>query len=156
MTMMTKEQTMATRKNQKTAKMADTLWKYQGHEYELDMNDLPTIERYDRAVEAMKGFFQELPAGASDARRLIAYCEGIARMLDVLFGDGTAEALLGGSQKPTDYDDVFDSLTDFVHEQTAAAAERRQKILDKYRPQQNRETRRALEQIADRLGKSTS
>lgn len=149
---------MAARKNQKVQKQQtpETTWTCNGYSYYLDMNDLSTLEKYDQAVEAMKAAFREVPAGASDARRLIAYCEGIRRMLDVLFGEGTADELLGGTQKPTDFDDVYDSLTDFVHEQTAAAAERRQKILDKYRPKPNRETRRALEQIAQHIEKNVS
>ena len=143
---------MATKKNQKVQTL--TTWTYQGNEYELDMNDLSTLEKYDQAVEAMKSAFAECPAGATDARRLIAYCEGIRRMLDTLFGEGTADELLGDSKRPTDYDDVYESLTDFVHEQTAANAERRAQILGKYKPRQNREQRRAMEQAVQQIVKN--
>lgn len=137
----------------KTSRTAETVWKYAGKTFDLDMNDLGTLDQYDRAVGAMKAAFAECPAGATDARRLIAYCDGIRRMLDVLFGEGTADALLGDSRRPTDYDDVFESLTDFVHEQTAADAEHRTQILNKYKPRQNRGQRRALEQTLEKLAK---
>lgn len=131
-----------------------TSWTYQDQTFELDMNDLDTLSRYDDAVEAMKSAFAECPVGATDARRLIAYCEGIRRMLDTLFGEGTADELLGDSKRPTDYDDVYESLTDFVHEQTAANAERRAQILGKYKPRQNREQRRAMEQAVQQIVKN--
>ncbi len=131
-----------------------TNWTYQNRTFELDMNDLDTLSRYDDAVEAMKSAFAECPVGATDARRLIAYCEGIRRMLDTLFGEGTADELLGDSKRPTDYDDVYESLTDFVHEQTAANAERRAQILGKYKPRQNREQRRAMEQAVQQIVKN--
>ena len=133
---------------------SQTSWTYQDQTFELDMNDLDTLSRYDDAVEAMKSAFAECPAGATDARRLIAYCEGIRRMLDTLFGEGTADELLGDSKRPTDYDDVYESLTDFVHEQTAANAERRAQILGKYKPRQNREQRRAMEQAVQQIVKN--
>ena len=123
------------------------IWTYQNRTFELDMNDLDTLARYDEAVTAMKSAFTECPLGSSDARKLIAYCEGIRRMLDTLFGEGTAEDLLGTTRKPTDFDAVYESLTDFVHEQTAANAERRAQILNKYKPKPNREARRTLEKI---------
>lgn len=142
---------MASRKKPESPKASLTTWTYQGQTYELDMNDLGTLARYDEAVTAMKSAFEECPVGATDARHLIAYCEGIRRMLDTLFGEGTADELLGDSQRPTDYDDVYESLTDFVHAQTAATAERRAKLLSKYKPQPNREQRRAVEQAVQQL-----
>lgn len=138
----------------KTKPTSQTIWTYQNQTFELDMNDLDTLDKYDRAVEAMKSAFAECPVGATDARRLIAYCEGIRRMLDTIFGEGTADELLGDTRKPTDFDDVYESLTDFVHEQTAANAERRQQILNKYKPRQNREQRRAMEQAVQQIVKN--
>lgn len=142
---------MKTKKQKQDKPVSRTSWTYRSRAFELDMNDLDTLARYDSAVEAMKSAFAECPPGATDARHLIAYCEGIRRMLDALFGDGTADALLGGTRKPTDFDAVYDSLTDFVHEQTAANAERRAQILNKYKPKQNREQRRAIEQAAQKI-----
>ena len=137
----------------KKQKTTQTIWTYQNRTFELDMNDLDALDKYDKAVEAMKSAFAECPHGATDARRLIAYCEGIRRMLDTLFGEGTADELLGDTKRPTDFDDVYESLTDFVHEQTAANAERRSQILNKYKPRQSREQRRAMEQAVQQIAK---
>ena len=133
----------------------NTSWSCNGHRFHIDMNDLETLERYDAAVLAMRGEFQKLPAGATDARQLIAYCAGVRAMIDTLCGEGTTELLISDSKRPTDYDDVYESLTDFVHDQVADAAERRQKLLRKYKPDPNREARRVLDQLAEKIEKPT-
>lgn len=130
----------------------NTTWTYNGHEFSLDMDDIETLELYDAACAAMQSAQDELPSGASEIRRLIAYCEGIRRMMDTLFGEGTAEKLLGGSRKPSDYDDLYDDFTDFIHNQTAERTERRKKILSKYGP--NRAARRAIERAAEKIKKA--
>ncbi len=126
-------------------------WTYNGHTFPLDMNDLSGLAAYDAAIAAMKSAFAEIPPDASNARQIMAYCEGIRRLLDTLWGDGTADALLGDSKTVTDYDDLYESFTDFVHEQTEATAKRREALLHKYAPQPNREARRAIEQAVRKI-----
>ena len=129
----------------------NTTWTYREHSFPLDMNDTDVLERYDAAVLAMRGEFKKLPVGATDAREIIAYCAGVRAMIDTLFGDGTTTALIGDSKKPTDYDAVYESLTDFVHEQAAENYERRVSLLNKYSP--NRAARRVFERAAEKIGK---
>lgn len=128
-----------------------TTWTYNGKSFTLDLNDVTGLSRYDEALAAQRSAFTELPLQASEPRQLIAYCEGIRRLLDTLFGEGTTKMLLGDSAKPTDHDDLYESFLDFVHDQTAADAERREKLIRKYKPDPNREQRRALEHLADRI-----
>ena len=132
--------------------MENKTWICHGQAFTLDLNTLDGLDRYDKALDAQRSVFAALPAGASEPRKLIAYCEGIRVLLDALFGDGKAALLLPGDAAVTDYDDVYESFTDFVRTQTEATAERREKLLRKYKPAPNREQRRALERIAERLG----
>lgn len=132
----------------------NTTWKYNGQSFELDLNDLNTLERYDAASDAMKNVFRGVPSGASDARQLITYCAGIRALVDTLFGEGTAAMLLGDSQKPTDYDDLLESFGDFCRAQTEENAKRREVLLDKYKPNPNREQRRAIEQVMQKITKA--
>lgn len=118
----------------------NTKWKFNGHEFTLDMNDLDDLHRYDAALKAQR---PALNLGQTEITPVIEYCEGMRRMFDTLFGEGTAEKLLGDTKKTTDYDAVFESFNDFLYAQTKEIAERRQKMLDKYKP--NREQRRFLE-----------
>ena len=121
----------------------NTTWEYNGQKFTLDMNDLDDLERFDKAKQAQQRATAKLLPGANEARDLIAYCEGIRALFDTLFGEGTAEKLLGNTKKPTDYDAVFESFYDFLYDQTKEIAERRAKMLAKYKP--NREQRRILE-----------
>lgn len=132
-----------------------TTWTYNGHSFELDLDSMSGLERYDAAIKAQNAKLSELSAGVSGAREVLVYCDAVTALLDTLFGEDTTDYLLEGSARPSDYDALYESLQDFVHEQTAAAAERRKKILNKYKPEPNREQRRALEQAVKQIAKST-
>ena len=118
----------------------NTIWTYNGQEFELDMNDLDDLRRYDAALKAQRPAFNP---GQTEIAPVIEYCDGMRRLFDTLFGDGTADKLLGDTKKTTDYDAVYESFLDFLNAQTKEIAERRQKMLNKYKP--NREQRRFLE-----------
>ena len=119
------------------------IWMFNGHEFPLDMDDTEVLERYDAAVLAMREAFRELPLNATDARQIVAYCAGVRAMIDTLCGEGTTTLLIGESKRPSDFDVVYESLIDFVHEQTDAAYKHRLHLLNKYKP--NREQRRNMD-----------
>lgn len=129
-----------------------TEWTYRGQTFQLDLDDLAGLARYDDALAAQRSAFAELPAGASEPAQLLAYCEGIRRLLATLF-DADVDALLDGSSKPSDYDMLYESFMDFVREQTAETAERRAAMLRKYKPDPNREQKRAMEKLVKKAGK---
>ena len=118
----------------------NTTWTYNGQEFMLDMNDLDDLRRYDAAKKAQR---PALNIDQTEVTPVIEYCEGMRRMFDTLFGEGTAEKLLGDTKKTTDYDSVYESFNDFLFAQTKDIAENRKKMLNKYKP--NREQRRILE-----------
>lgn len=131
-----------------------TTWTYNGHSFELDLDSVDGLERYDKAIQAQNARFAELTAGTSGAREVLVYCDAITALIDTLFGEDTTDYLLEGSARPSDYDALYESFQDFVHEQTAAAAERRAKILNKYKPNPNREQRRAIEKAVKKVTKA--
>lgn len=112
----------------------NTVWVYNGHEFPLDMDNLDDLERYESAQNEQRTYLAKQTSLVSEARQLIAYCGGIRVLFDTLFGEGTAEKLLGDSRKPTDYDAVYESFNDFLYAQTHEAAVRREKMLNKYKP----------------------
>ena len=118
----------------------NTTWEYNGQKFTLDMNDLDDLRRYDAALKAQRPAFNP---GQTEITPVIEYCEGMRRLFDTLFGEGTSEKLLGDTKKTTDYDAVYESFLDFLYAQTRDIAEKRAKMLAKYKP--NREQRRFLE-----------
>ena len=120
-----------------------TVWTYNGHEFSLDMDDLDELERYDKAKNAQQTYTAKQINITSEVRPLITYCEAMRVLFDTLWGEGTAEKLLGDTRKPSDYDAVYESFNDFLYTQTKEISERRDKMLRKYLP--NREQRRAIE-----------
>ena len=131
-----------------------TTWTYNGKIFELDLDSLDGLTRYDAAIKAQNAQLAELRTGVSGAREVLIYCDAVTALIDTLFGEDTTDYLLEGSARPSDYDALYESFQDFVHEQTAAAAERRKKILNKYKPQPNREQRRAIEQAMQKITKA--
>lgn len=121
----------------------NTTWTYNGHEFYLDMDNLDDLERYDKAQNEQRTYLARQTSLTSEVRPLISYCGGIRVLFDTLFGEGTAEKLLGDSRKPTDYDAVYESFNDFLYAQMHENAVRRDKMLNKYKP--NREQRRILD-----------
>lgn len=120
--------------------MDSTTWTYNGHEFHLDMDNLDDLRRYDAALKAQRPAFS---ANQTEITPVIEYCEGMRRLFDTLFGEGTSEKLLGDTKKTTDYDAVYESFNDFLYAQTREIAEKRAKMLNKYKP--NREQRRILD-----------
>ena len=133
-----------------------TTWEFSGRTFELDLDDIFTLSKYDAALKAQNAAFAALPPGATDAAQLIAYCDGIRALIDALFGEGVTDELLSGSVKPSDFDTLYESFKDFLHEQTEANAKRRAEIIAKYRPDPNREQRRAIEQVVKKAAKSAA
>ena len=118
----------------------NTTWTYNGHEFYLDMDNLDDLRRYDAALKAQRPAFNP---GQTEITTVIEYCDGMRRLFDTLFGEGTSEKLLGDTKKTTDYDAVYESFNDLLYAQTKDIAEKRAKMLNKYKP--NREQRRILD-----------
>lgn len=132
----------------------ETVWQYGGMNLEFDLDSMEGLERYDAALTAQKSAFTELPVGASEPRQVLAYCEGIRRLLDSLFGEGTADKLLKDATRPSEYDALYESFLDFIHPQAVAQAENRDKRINKYKPDPNREQRRAVERAVKKVKKA--
>lgn len=129
-----------------------TTWEIGGRTFTLDLDTVEGLARYDDALAKQKSVFAELPAGASEPRQLLAYCAGIRMLIDTLFGDGVTSGLLGEDAPVSAYDTLYESFADFVHDQTEEHAKRREAILNKYKPQPNREQRRAVENFLKKFG----
>lgn len=120
--------------------MAEKVWNYGGASFTLDMDDVETAERYEVAFQKMQAQFAE-PDGTSEAAKLRAYCEAIRFLFDELFGEGTAEKLLGGKLNLAACDDAYESFLTFVQAQTVESMNRRIEMLSRFAP--NRAARRA-------------
>lgn len=120
--------------------MAEKVWNYGGASFTLDMDDVETAERYDAAFQKMQAQFEE-PDGAPEIAKIRTYCEAIRFLFDELFGEGTAEKLMGEKLNLAACDDAYESFLTFVQAQTAERENRHREMFSRFAP--NRAARRA-------------
>ena len=118
------------------------VWEINGISLPLDLEDADVMERYENAFEQMSSAEKTIRVDGRASGRIRAYCMMYRNLFDHLFGDGTSDKIFAGQpMSAAVYEAAYASLLDFVRGQTAAATERRNALLEKYRP--NRAQKRA-------------
>lgn len=70
-----------------------TVFKYNGAEYECDVRDADTSERFEDAVEKMKEEEKNLPKTGKTSELIRAHCKLIKDFFDRVLGEGAGNAL---------------------------------------------------------------
>ncbi len=109
------------------------IWKVNGCEFELDMEDAETAERYLSAMEVLEN------AKSADFSNIVekirAYCKTFRDFYDVLLGGNASEKIFAGiNDNCRKYDEIYSSLLDFIAKQRAVSAGRMNGIAKKYAP----------------------
>ena len=113
----------------------NTAWRYNDLEFELDMQDVETVERYEAALEAMGRREVEIPSQGPVSTILREYCNLYIELFNDLLGiDDARERLFGGKLNAAACEEAYDSLLSFVKAQAAQSEARRSAILAKYSP----------------------
>lgn len=113
------------------------IWAINGCEFELDMEDADTAERYLSALrvfeEAETADFGDIPS------KIRFYCTTCRKFYDVLFGDGSSEKIFSGiPENARKYDEIFASLLDFVAGQRNSAVDRMESLANRYAPKRTK------------------
>lgn len=117
------------------------IWKINGLELVLDMEDADTAERYEQAFEAMVKEENETRNIVRLSEKIRSYCKIFRNLYDRIFGEGTAEKIFENiPENCSEYDRIYCDFLDFVKNQQSDSAQRRNKIMAKYAV--NRQQRR--------------
>lgn len=109
------------------------IWTINGCEFEVDMEDADTTERYLSALEVLEK--SENRQVSSFSEKIRAYCKGFREFYDAFLGDGASEKIFSGiSDNSRKYDEVFESLLDFISRQRAESEGRKSEIARRYAP----------------------
>lgn len=115
--------------------MNSKIWKINGCELSLDVEDADVMERYENAFEAMVKEENEIPKDGKQSARIRAYCQLYKNLFDRIFGDGTSEKIFAERHiNMSVYDDVYFEFLNFVHNQVLNLAKQKAEKLSKYRP----------------------
>lgn len=109
------------------------IWAINGCEFELDMEDADTAERYVSALgvleKAESADFGDIPS------KIRFYCKTCREFYDALLGDGASEKIFAGiGDNARKYDEIFTSLLDFIAGQRNSATLRMENLTKRYTP----------------------
>lgn len=117
-------------------------WEVNGIALLLDLEDADTVERYEKAFEAMSEAEKKIPKDGKASARIRAYCGIFRDLFKAIFGEENTEKLCAGMPvSAAAYEDLYDQFLAFVQAQQIHIAERRAERMSKYLP--NRAQKRA-------------
>lgn len=117
------------------------IWKINGLELALDLEDADTAERYESAFDIMMQEEKETKNIGRLSQKIRAYCKIFRNLYDRIFGEGTSEKIFENiPESCVEYDRIYCDFLDFVKNQRSDSAQRRSRILARYSP--NRQQRR--------------
>lgn len=111
-----------------------TIWKINGLELSLDIEDADTVERYEAALDQLEA---DVPKDKSEgaAAYIRAYCKAFRTLYDSLFGDGTAARIFADvPDNVRKYTAVYGDFLAFVSKQAAQSQADMVQIRRKYLP----------------------
>ena len=109
------------------------IWSINGCEFEVDMEDAETVERYFSALKVLENS-QNIEIN-SISEKIRTYCKTFREFYDVFLGEGTSEKIFSGiSDNSRKYDEIFESLLDIISRQRSESEGRMSEISRRYAP----------------------
>lgn len=105
--------------------MSQNIWKFNENEFEVDLTDADTFERYWDACEKLGERETELKNFGPDRGFMRAYCEMFREFFDAAIGDGTSEKLFGSKNNTAACEAAYDDFIEFAGRQVKNANEAR-------------------------------
>jgi len=113
------------------------IWKINGLEFELDMSDADTLEKYNEAFEKLQVKEKSLLKIGKQTDIIREYCKMFYELFDHLFGAGTGEKLFNGKHSARLCEEVYEKFIDFARDQVKEVNQNRNRIANKYTPQKS-------------------
>ena len=109
------------------------IWTVNGCEFEIDMEDAETAEKYDSAIAVLED--AENIEFSTLSKKIRAYCKAFRDFYDTLLGENASEKIFAGiNDNCRKYDEIYSSLLDFIAKQRAISSNRMNEISKKYAP----------------------
>lgn len=132
---------MNTVENQHTG----NVWQYNGYEFELDITDADDAARFEEAMQQLDAAEKSLKKDGTLSERIVAYDKMFRDLYDFLFGSGAGDDILGEKRSMTNCQNSYESLLDYINQQSVTMSERQAALVDRYsgnRAQRRMEMRR--------------
>lgn len=116
----------------------ERIWKINGLELELDLEDADEFEKVVKAFEQMDVDGQNLEKVGNMPDYIRGYCDIHYKLYDRIFGEGTGEKIFGGKKNTRVCEEVYDDFLSFASEIIRKVNERRFRMNNKYMPNKNK------------------
>jgi hypothetical protein len=116
-------------------------WKWNDVEFEIDMDDVEFLERYEKVFENIEPREKKLEKVGKISEITREYCLLFYDIFDGIFGEGTSEKLFDGKMNLRVCEECYDSFIAVCEKEINAVNKRRNSVVSKYTP--NRAQRRA-------------
>lgn len=108
-------------------------FEYNGRSFAFDMDEYEDASRYNAALKTL--LTTPCPDRQISQHGYIqAYCRAIRTFFDDIFGDGTAELLIGKNQNKRIHDNAYNAFLQFVSAQVEESNRRVKDAINKYAP----------------------
>lgn len=124
-----------------------TTFRYNGHEYNFDIENIDDAERWEAAFEKMKATEKSIKKDGKKSEYIRGYCQMIRDLFDDLFGEGASKDICGEALNSRTDTEAYNSLISFVADQTEAGLEQKNAIASNFL---NRAQRRAAAKAASK------
>ena len=112
----------------------NTIWEYNGSQFELDLTDLEFAERYEKSLANLQEREKNRTKDGSLSDRIREYDKMIRGLFDDIFGEGAGDAVLGAKISTKNCDIAFDSMLEFVLKQQEENSRAAEALVSKYKP----------------------
>lgn len=117
----------------------DTVFKYNGHEYDFDTRDAAYQERFENAVAELQEAEKNIPKDGKPSAMIRAHCKMIKDFFDSCLGKDAGKAVCGEKENITAHYDAYDAFLSLIRSQRDDILNSKNKFV-KY---SNRQQRRA-------------
>lgn len=118
-------------------------WNYNNQEFEVDLQDVDFAEKYERAFNQLDESEKKMQKEGSLSGVLRGYCLLFHNLFDDIYGQGTAKKMFGDKVNAAICNEAYAAFMDAAKRSSLEANQTRTRMMNKYKPVQNRSQRRS-------------
>lgn len=113
-------------------------WKFNDHEFEVDLYDLDMAERIEQGLDGLAAKADKIDPHGKLSDTIRAYCQIHIDFFDEIIGVGTSGELFNGKTNVRLCDAAYESFIEFVNNEARQLSSARNALLAKYAPRKGR------------------
>jgi len=118
-------------------------WEINGYEFELDIEDAETAEHYASSLKILAEADELRNSDIDYSTAIRQYCAVFRKFYDTLFSEGASAKIFEGiKDNIRKYDEVYESLLNFIRNQRVESNNRLSRMVQRYSPKRAKSPKR--------------